>query len=191
MAFPSLNTQMRQLLFGNLLLLICSFFYLAWWIIAFRPGGEHGIISTILLIIAFLTGVVGLFNMITAMSRIPCGRSLFAQKTVIWGGILIYIATLLITYYAFSREITSELLLIIGWGMLELSTINIVYGADHIGFKTALVLCIIIDIAVVLSLVCYVLYYRLNGTASYVDGMLPLIMEALVMIGVIITIYYT
>ncbi|MDO5520635.1 MAG: hypothetical protein Q4G58_09100 [bacterium] len=191
MSITNSSTQMKQLILGNTLLLICSTFYLAWWVVAFRPNGGHTAVSTGLLIFAFGTGIIGLYNMIAGMSRMPYETTLFPQRTLLWSGVIVYLVALAITYYAFKRQITSELLLIIGWGVLELSVINIVYGTGAFSAKTAVVLCSVIVIAIILSLVCYVAYYRLSGTASYVDGMLPLIMEALVMIVLIIRILYT
>lgn len=39
-------------------------------------------------------------------------------------------------------------------------------------------------IAVVISLICYVRYYHLDNRACFYDGMIPLLMAALVMLGI-------
>lgn len=41
----------------------------------------------------------------------------------------------------------------------------------------------VIGVAALASLVCYVLYYRLGALAGYIDGMLPLLIIAVVMAG--------
>ena len=41
----------------------------------------------------------------------------------------------------------------------------------------------IIAVGAVISLICYMLYYKLSATAGFIDGMVPLLMAALVMAG--------
>ncbi|WP_434509754.1 hypothetical protein [Desulfitobacterium sp. AusDCA] len=41
-------------------------------------------------------------------------------------------------------------------------------------------LAVLIGTAVIVGLICYLLYFRLEGMPSYWDGMVPLIMDALV-----------
>jgi hypothetical protein len=40
-------------------------------------------------------------------------------------------------------------------------------------------------IAFIVSMICYVLYYRLSGMAGYYDGMVPLISASFVTIGLL------
>ena len=47
----------------------------------------------------------------------------------------------------------------------------------------AVALAVVVGIAALISLICYVLYYNLGNTAGYIDGMIPLLMVALVMSG--------
>ncbi|MCC8045030.1 MAG: hypothetical protein LIP12_05975, partial [Clostridiales bacterium] len=56
--FSDFDAQTRQMLTGNLLMIGCCAFYLAWWLIAFRPeDAVKGIRSGWLLIPALLFGV--------------------------------------------------------------------------------------------------------------------------------------
>ena len=51
-----------SLIYGNWLMVICACFYLAWWIITFRPPEPKGTpVGRICLVMAFLTGLGGLF----------------------------------------------------------------------------------------------------------------------------------
>lgn len=67
-----------------------------------------------------------------------------------------------------------------GLAVLELCAVNVLCGAQQFSTVTAIVFCCIIVLAVIASLVCYILYYRLGAEAKYVDGMLPLIIAAIV-----------
>ena len=87
---------------------------------------------------------------------------------------------LIVTYVFFHRPVTTELLLIVGWAMLALAEINALYGMDVFSRKTAVIFCLITAAAVLGSLVCYVLYYRLGNTAGYIDGIVPLVLAAAV-----------
>lgn len=50
--------------------------------------------------------------------------------------------------------------------------------------ESAVVFAVVIGVATLISLVCYVPYYDLGGRAGYFDGMIPLFMAALVMAGI-------
>ncbi len=61
------------------------------------------------------------------------------------------------------------------WGALELYVASVL-GASGALDRAAVVWLVAIVVAVfVLSLVCYVLYYRLDALPSFVDGALPLV----------------
>ena len=68
------------------------------------------------------------------------------------------------------------------WAALELSVVNVLYGTGRFGVGRTTVMAALIGIATVAGLICYVLYYRLDGTASYIDGMIPLSSDAAVML---------
>lgn len=59
--------------------------------------------------------------------------------------------------------------------MLELSLINSVYGSGAIASAAAVFLVIMVLLVVVVSMICYMLFYQLEGTAGWIDGMIPLI----------------
>lgn len=173
----------RSIYFGNNLLIICVVFYLLWWILAFRPGGvPDNLRNGIILGIATVSGIVGIVMMIKGIRSIPAGGELFSSRLVIWGGIAVYILLLLGTTLLFKRQVTTELLLIVGWAMLEIIVINTMFGCGDLRTGIAVAVIIIIAAAAVVSLVCYLVYYKLEGNAAYVDGMIPLIVTGVVMI---------
>ena len=50
-----------KIFFGNVLLIVCSLFYLAWWVVAFKPNSSAGMgkMAT-LLAVASAAGIAGL-----------------------------------------------------------------------------------------------------------------------------------
>ncbi|MCR2023449.1 hypothetical protein NSB04_27650 [Blautia pseudococcoides] len=68
-------------------------------------------------------------------------------------------------------------------GYAGLAEINALYSCQCFPWRVAVVFIIVIGIAGI-SLVCYVPYYHLDSGARYYDGMVPLWMAALVMLGI-------
>ena len=81
-----------------------------------------------------------------------------------------------------------ELFLIVGWAMLALWETNVLYGIGQLSHALAVIFTVIIGVSALISLVCYVLYYNLGARAGYFDGMVPLLMVALVMGGISVAI---
>ncbi|HIZ06746.1 MAG TPA: hypothetical protein IAA08_02280 [Candidatus Eubacterium avistercoris] len=175
------ETAARQMLTGNVLLILCCACYLLWWLIAFRPSGHLDTINTRwILIPAFALGLTSIFVTLYGIRKADIRQILIPKDWILWGGIGAYVVLLIVTYVFFHRPVTTELLLIVGWAMLALAEINALYGMDVFSRKTAVIFCLITAAAVLGSLVCYVLYYRLGNTAGYIDGIVPLVLAAAV-----------
>lgn len=184
MSFLNFNSQMRQVFIGNFLLVICALLYLVWWLVTFKPGVIAGNISTYIIIGAAAIGVIALIFLVGGIQNSAEGYVIVPNRNIIFAGVALYFILLVITDFVLKRKVTSELLLIIGWAALELCVINVLYGANVYSMMKGLIVSIVVGVAAMISLVCYVLYYRLTGTASYIDGMVPLILVAFVTAGI-------
>jgi len=180
---------MNKLLYGNLTMIFCSLFYLAWWLVAFKPGAEpNHTVTRLLLGAAFAVGIVSVFIFQSGFGSLKTTRSLFPGHSLLWGGILVYIALLVITNLALHRMVTTELALIVAWTALELAVISGIYGTEKMTLVTAAVLSVMTAAAAVLSMVCYLLYYNLPEKAGYIDGAVPLVTVAAAMAVIDITV---
>lgn len=180
---------MKDLIHGNILLIVCCAFYLLWWCIAFYPQKSVSkMITGPIIIFAAAVGIVGGYLVLRAISDINLSRSLIGGFKLLAIGALVYVALLLVSFFALNRPVTTELLLIVGWAVLQISYVNVLYGTTHIGLTTAIILILCIIAFAVASLVAYMAYYQLEAFASYVDGMIPLI---LVMIMMIVTTFFS
>ena len=183
--FSIFRTQEKQILAGNILFIVCCVFYLAWWLLAFKPSDAiKGMKTGWLLIPASVTGLLGVILIIRSILAKTLVKQLLSGGYILWGGIAAYIILLAVTVLLFKRPATSELILIVGWGMLALAEINALFGLELFSRKLSVVLMSLICAAVIISLICYILYYRLDGRAGYIDGMIPLLLAALVMAGI-------
>lgn len=173
----------RQILKGNLLLVVCCIFYLIWWLLAFRPSSPlKGFRSGWLLIPAAASGIAGVLFAVKGCKAVPDSAVLFSLRTLAIVGVAVYFLLLLITGIVFHRAVTTELVLIVGWTVLMLAEISTVYGAGILGHTQAFALMAAAVMVGFASLICYLLYYHLDKTAGYLDGILPLAFVSIDMI---------
>ena len=176
---------MSKILIGNWLMVICSIFYLAWWLIVFKPPAPKGsLIGTILLICAFVSGIAGLFFSVREMAipTVEMQNRGIKGYLIIACGIALYMGLLAATKMIFHRQVTSELFIITGWVGLEAAICNYMYAYGTFSVKEAVILAVVVLAAGIISLVCYVLYYELPYVKGYIDGCIPLVLVMIVMI---------
>ena len=178
-----LYAREKLIFFGNILFIVCCGFYLVWWLTAFYPSASKpsggGVGTGWLLIPASITGLLGVILAVRGILVKNPVIQLLPAGYILWGGIAAYFILLAVTVLLLKRPLTSELILIVGWGMLALAEINTLFGIGLFPQRLSIVFLVIICAAVVISLVCYVLYYRLDSRAGYIDGMIPLVLAAL------------
>lgn len=179
--FHNFTAPLWELFVGNSLLLICSLFYLAWWVVAFRPGSNSGAAGVVLLALAFLSGISAIILMSVSINVLSRDSKALPLRLILLFIAVLYLATFLITTSLFHRAVTSELLIMHIWVAIELCAVTVLYGTGRLDFGRMAVMAALVGIATVVGLICYVLYYRLDGMSSYWDGMIPLATDAFVM----------
>lgn len=186
--FRNLDSAVRQMMTGNVLMVACCVFYLAWWLIAFKPTGAiKGIKSGWLLIPAFLCGVAGAV-MIVRGSGSADFQTLLMSRNGIWiAGIVIYLVLLAATNFLLHRQVTTELFLIVGWATLSFLELNALFASGNDSKGEVIFLLILTVVAAAVSLVCYLLYYNLDSVKGYIDGMIPLILVEVMMIVITVS----
>jgi len=173
---------MRKVLAGQLLLILCCLFYLIWWYRGYRPGvtaNRAGGINGLLLLITAALGVAGLSLSLMYVPEIAEPK--INPAGIVTAGILSYFVLLLITKYAFHRIVTTELFLIVGWTILEMTVINRLDAAGVLSGREFAAMCIVIAIAFLISMVLYVAYYRMEEMKAFYAAMVPLVTEAVSM----------
>jgi len=185
--FRGFTPPLWEIFTGNLLLLFCSLFYLAWWFVSFKPNPagkpnpSGGLAGIFYLVAAFITGVAGIALTSSGVMWLSQDSKGLPVRFILLGSAVVFFILLLVTAIAFRRAVTSELLIIHIWVALELSMVAVLYGTGRFGLGSAVTITVLVGIAFVVSLICYILYYRLKGRSSYWDGMIPLIMDGIVM----------
>ena len=179
--FRSFTAPSWEIFAGNLLLLVCSLFYLAWWVVSYRPGSSSGSSGLLYITAAFITGAAAIALMSGGIDSLSNNSEAVPVKFILLGSVILFFFLLLITATVFHRPVTSELLIMHIWAALELSAVAVLYGTGRLGALQAIAVTVLVGIAFAAGMVCYVLYYSLDENARYIAGMVPLITDALVM----------
>ena len=181
---------MRRILTGQTLLVLCCVFYLIWWYRGYRPGTVSGRVSGINGILLLITAVLGVAGLTFSLMQVPVITSpRISPIAIVIVGIASYFVLLLITRYGFHRIVTTELILIVGWTVLEMTVINRLGAAGMLSDRGFAVMCIVIAAAFLISMVLYVGYYRMEEMKAFYTAMVPLITEAsamAVLVGIMV-----
>ena len=171
----------KTLLTGNWIMALCGVFYLAWWIVVFRPPKPRNTpFGWALLALAFLAGIAGFYLMGRTLTEpLPDARPGIRGLWIVLAGAVAYVLLLAGTTLIFRRQVTSELLIIVAWAVLELCTVNFLYRYGVLAHTAAWTLAGIVLAAAVASLVCYLLYYRLPYVPGFIAGCVPLALAVL------------
>lgn len=169
------QTELHSLAVGHGLMALCCVLYLAWWCMFFRPrpespqGLEYGV-GVALILGAVVAGLFGVVRMGGAVSAVPGG----VPAVVLWpAAIVAYVLLAVFTTHLFNRPITTELLLIVAWTALEIACVGALFAVGRTGLATALLVLVVV--ACIGALVCYVRYYQLTDWPAFFDGCGPLV----------------
>ena len=171
---------------------LCCVFYLIWWYRGFRPdvaviriGGVNGILLATTDVLGLIGIAFSFYPIIDTEGKLP-----LSPTFIILCGVMTYLLLLLVTKYAFHRIVTSELLLIVVWTMLEVAVGNWLNVEGYLrGFRLAVMVLVLI-LAFVISIILYVVYYRVEEMKAFYAAMVPLVTEAMgmiVLVGLLVT----
>lgn len=180
--------ESEKLIFaGQLLLALCCGIYIPWWFKVFKPGQPHDWVAGgagAMLLMTFLSGLAGFVLTTMGNSRAESTRDFFPGFHPLMAGVILYFAMMALTVAAFHRPVTTELFLITGWLVLEVVTVNALYGTERFGHGMA-VGAIAVETAVfAANMILYVLYYRVDQWLAYRLAAVPLALDGVVMLAI-------
>jgi len=173
---------MRRVLAGQILLIICCVFYILWWYRGYRPGVTVSRVGGLNGMLLLMTAAFGLAGVVMSTGAIP---EIYPAKInplyLIPAGALAYVMLLLITRLVFHRVVTTELILIVLWTVLELAVINKLNSGGYLTDKLFLFMAIVIIAVFIADIILYVAYYRMEEMKAFYAAMVPLIAAAVTM----------
>jgi hypothetical protein len=177
--FRDFTVSLWQVFSGNLLMFATLVFYIAWWTVCFRPGGNENTAGAgIFIVVALFIGVAAIITLFVGINSLSQTGKGFPFMYILLGSVAFYIILLAVTKNVFHRPVTSELLLIIVWAALEWSAIAVLQGCGRLSTGAALALVILVALATVTGIVCYILHFSLNEISRFWNGLIPLIVDA-------------
>lgn len=175
--------EIAQIGLGHFALAACAGFYLAWWCVFFRPNAKQDNtrllrgVGIACIVLAAVLGVLALGLVIAALVALPASIPTFI---LIAGAVALYVVLLGITNVVMDRPLTTELALIVGWFALEVNFLNGIASTGLVTGASLIIMGLFVLIAFIASLVCYVLYYQLEGRRAFACGATPLLVIGLV-----------
>ena len=179
--------SVKQVLTGQILLILCCVVYLVWWYRGFRPGvyvSRAGGVNGVLLLITAALGMAGIIFSLMPVQYVT--EPIFSQLSIAICGIAAYILLLAVTKWGFHRIVTTELILIAGWTTLEMAVVNKLYASGAMSYGGLLLTLFVIAAAFLISIVLYVAYYRMEEMKAVYAAMVPLVTEAIAMAVILI-----
>ncbi len=135
-----------------------------------------------LLILAAVFGLAAVSLILRGASSTQLARTFFPGMPLLIGTIAVYFILFAVTALGMKRQVTTELLLIVGWAALVFAEVNALYGIERFSGAAAAIFLAVTGACAAVSLICYVLFYSLDSRARYIDGMIPLLLAAAVMV---------
>lgn len=169
-----------MILIGELLLVVCSLCYLAWWTITFRPSARTPPGGGLFLAAAVLGGLGGLVLLSVGIAALLPKASSPAVGATIVGGGLVGALLLYVTSSVGHRPITTELPLIVVWATAQLAVGVTLRTAGALRATAACAWIVATAIATLVGLICYLIFYRLDPIPAYWVGMVPLTVDGVV-----------
>jgi hypothetical protein len=168
-----------MIVIGEVLLVVCSLSYLAWWTITFRPsvrtpGGG------LFLAGAVLGGLGGLVLLAVGIAALLPKASWPALGATIVGGVLVGALLLYVTSSVAHRPVTTELPLIVLWATMQLAAGITLRTAGELRAPAASAWIVATAIATLVGLASYLIFYRLDPIPAYWIGMVPLAVDGVV-----------
>ena len=177
---------MKRIITGQILLIVCCAFYLIWWYRCFQPNKTVNRINGMNGMLLLMTALFGIAGVVfSLMPGDAVAKLRINPSVIVMGGVAAYIILLLLTRYGFHRIVTSELFLIVGWTMLEVTVINRLNAAGNLSDAYFFNMCWVISVAFIISIVLYVAYYRVEEMRAFYLAMIPLVTEAAAMAALI------
>ena len=166
-----------MIVIGEVLLVVCSWSYLVWWTITFRPSVRTPAGGGLFLAGAVLGGLVLLAVGIAAI--LPKASSPALGATIV-GGALVGALLLYVTSSVAHRPVTTELPLIVVWATVQLAAGITLRTAGVLRAPAASAWIVATAIATLVGLACYLIFYRLDPIPAYWIGMVPLAVDGVV-----------
>ena len=185
-----MSSAAAKMTIGQILLVVCCVFYLIWWSLSYRPNetvNRAGGLNGLLLLVTAVAGLAGVVMSLQGVIAVPEGTPAKLNGTYLAvGAVIAYDLLLILTNVIFHRQTTTELLLIVGWMVLELTVISSLNADGKLSDARFWIMIVVLAAAFLISMILYVLYYRMEPMKAFYAAMVPLITEGVSMVVLLV-----
>ena len=173
----------EKIFVGQLCLIACCLFYLAWWNAAYYPGADGNTLNGskgVWFWLTAATALIGIWQNAQGIHNLPEVEA-FSVRRICLVGAMLYFVLAVVTYGIFRRPLTAELALIVAWCGLETATLQALWANGSLTSEKLYFLAAVVLLATVIGLIAYIEYYKLSETKAFYCGMIPLAVDAAAM----------
>lgn len=172
----------NTLLASHVLYVLCGLVYAVYWVLQEETPGAAAVSAFALAVLLGSGGVAGelLASGVPRSRNVPYSR--VGPGPIAGASLAILIVAWFVTTAVMGRPYTSELVFVTAWAALELSSLDDAHGRGWIGRTSARAAAAVVAFALAFGLVCYAVYYLLEGRARFYAGLVPYIVFSLAML---------
>jgi len=175
------------MLAGHLLIVLVGVLWSIYWTRDFSAEASGTPLSGVLALAALLCGLAAFMLIPASIPVLPLGtvRMPFPLASIPLWGTAFFVLWFLASTLLFRRPVTSELLLIPLWAVLEACALHALASSGWLSGRQAVALAVLTAVALLAGLVCYILHYRLDEHGRYINGLVPYAFIGVVSLAVV------
>jgi hypothetical protein len=156
--------------------------YAVYWVLQEPALGPAGLCVLLLSVVFGAVGAAGALMSVIDAGPDTSPRSRFGLRHIVGAGGALLILTYVLTTVAMGRMFTLGLVFAIVWATLELCALHEAHRRGWIPGGKAFAAITVVILALAFGLVCYAVYYLLEGRARFYAGVVPYGVAALAML---------
>jgi hypothetical protein len=170
------------LLVSHGLFVLSGVTYSVYWALQEMAPGPAALWTVLLSLVFGFGGAAGELACVVAAGPGTSSIRGFALRHIVGACVALLIVTYVLTTVIMGRVFTSELVFVMAWATLELSALHDAHRRGWIRGRRAFAATALVILALAFGLVCYAVYYLLEGRARFYAGLAPYGVASLAML---------
>ena len=170
------------LLVSHVLFVSSGASYSVYWVLQEMAPGPAALWTFLLSLVFGFAGATGEFVGVTAAGIGTSSNHRLGLRHIIGACVALLIATYALTTTVMGRVFTSELVFAMCWATLELCSLHDAHRRGWLSRRKAVAATAVVILALAFGLVCYAVYFLLEGRARFYAGLAPYVVVSLAML---------
>jgi hypothetical protein len=157
--------------------------YFAYWILQDAAPGPTAVALFFLSILFGFGGAIGASSVALASVPLSDGRRLKLWHIIV-ANLALLVAVYAVTSGLMGRVFTTELVFVVIWSTTEYCAVRAALSRGWLSGHGAAVAAVLVSLGLAVGLVCYAIYFLLDGRMRFYSGLVPYGAVSLVMASV-------